>query len=78
MTDAGVILELLLMLALPAAPIAVGAMLRRKFSPPADGSAPLTAGGKAARFAGTLLLWLGVAGAVFMAAMALHFKGKLL
>lgn len=81
MTDFGIILETILLLALPFVPIAVGVLLRRKFSPApaAEGAepVPLTAAQKAGRLAGTILLWGGVAGILFMIIVALNFKGIL-
>lgn len=81
MTDLSAILELLLLLGLPFVPIAVGVMLRRKFSPAAGAEgtepAPQTGAQKAGRLLGTLLLWGGAAGILFMIIVALNFKGVL-
>lgn len=81
MNDLNAILELILLLGVPFVPIAVGVMLRRKFSPaPAEEGAqpaPLTGAQKAGRLLGTLLLWGGAAGVLFMIIVALNFKGLL-
>lgn len=81
MSDLSAILELILMLGIPFVPIAAGVLLRRKFSPapPSEGAepAPLTGAQKAGRLAGTLLLWGGVAGILFMIIVALNYKGFL-
>lgn len=76
MTDLTYILETLLLLAVPFVPVAIGAILRKKF--PAEPPAPPTGAQKLARLAGNLLFWGGLAGILFMLAMVLHFKGKFL
>lgn len=81
MTDLNYILETLLLLALPFVPVAIGALLRRKFAAPkpAEGTvpAPRTAAQKTGRLAGNVLFWGGIAGIVFMVIVVLNFKGKL-
>lgn len=81
MTDLGVILETALMLASPFIPIAIGAMLRRKFRPAAaaEGAAPSprTAAQKLGRLAGNILFWGGILGILFMIVVVLNFKGKI-
>ena len=81
MNDLSAILEILLLLGIPFVPIAVGVLLRRKFSPAlgAEGAAPapMTGAQKAGRLAGTLLLWAGVAGILFTIIVALNYKGIL-
>lgn len=75
MTDLTYLLETLLLLAIPLAPVALGVMLRRKFPPP--GEEPVPAARKLGRLAGNILLWGGVAGILFMIVVALNFKGKI-
>ena len=77
MTDLNYILETLLLLAAPLAPVAAGVILRRRFAAAAEGALPPTAAHKAGRLAGNILFWGGIAGILFMIAMVLHFKGKL-
>ncbi|MDA8244791.1 MAG: hypothetical protein M0025_11835 [Elusimicrobia bacterium] len=81
MSDLSALLELVLLLGIPFVPVAAGVLLRRKFSPaPAEEGrepAPLTPGQKAGRLAGTILLWGGILGILFMIIVALNFKGKL-
>ncbi len=73
MTDLKYLLEAILLLAIPVAPVAVGAYLRVRF--PA-GAPEATGRQKAARLAGNILFWGGLAAVLFVLAMALHFKGK--
>ncbi len=80
MTDLSVILETLLLLGIPFVPVALGVILRRKFSPtPAEGGEPppRTGAQKAGRLIGNILFWGGIAGILFMIAVALNFKGRL-
>ena len=77
MTDLGVILELALMVCAPAAPIAVGVLLRRKFAPQAAEGGEPRGGSKGGRLAGTLLVWAGVIGYLLMGLFALNFKGRI-
>ncbi|OIO03827.1 MAG: hypothetical protein COX65_08650 [Elusimicrobia bacterium CG_4_10_14_0_2_um_filter_56_8] len=81
MNDLSVIIELILLLALPFVPIAVGVILRRKFSPApaAEGAEPVprTGAQKAGRLAGNILFWGGILGILFMIVVALNFKGYL-
>lgn len=73
MTDLSFILETILLLALPFAPVAVGVLLRRKF----PGTETMTGAQKAGRWAGNILLWGGIAGILFMVIVVLNFKGKI-
>lgn len=81
MTDFSVILETILLLGLPFVPIAVGVLLRRKFTPaPAQEGAepaPMTGAQKAGRLAGNILLWGGIIGILFMIVVVLNFKGRI-
>ena len=81
MNDLSVIIELILLLALPFVPIAVGVILRRKFSPavPADReAAPLQgAGRRTGRFIGTFLLWSGILSLIFCGVVLLNYLGVL-
>ena len=81
MTDLNFALETFLLLAAPFVPIAVGVLLRRKFSPApsAEGAEParLTGAQKMGRLAGNILFWGGIAGILFMILLVLHFKGML-
>lgn len=81
MTDFRFILETLLLLASPFIPIAIGAMLRRKFRPAplAEGAAPepRTGAQKLGLLAGNVLFWGGILGILFMIVVVLNFKGKL-
>lgn len=72
MTDLKYLLELILILAIPVAPVAIGAYLRARFPVTPDAARPQ----KMWRLAGNILLWGGLAVALFMVLMALHFKGK--
>ena len=74
MTDLSVILETILLLALPFVPVAAGVLLRRKFQP---GAEPQTGARKAGRLAGDILLWGGIAGILFMIIVVFNFKGKI-
>lgn len=74
MTDLNVILETMLLLAIPFVPVAVGVLLRRKFKP---GAEPMTGARKAGRWAGNILLWGGILGILFMVIVLLNFKGKI-
>ncbi len=74
MTDLNVLLETILLLAVPFVPVAIGVMLRRKFKP---GAEPRTGAQKAGRWAGNILLWGGIAGILFMVIVLLNFKGKI-
>ena len=74
MTDLNVLLETILLLAIPFVPVAVGVLLRRKFKP---GTAPLSGTQKAGRLVGNILLWGGIAGILFMVIVLLNFKGKI-
>lgn len=75
MTDFSYLLETILLLAVPFVPVALGAILRKKF--PAAPETPPTGAQKAGRVAGNLLFWGGIAGILFMLVLFLHFKGKL-
>lgn len=80
MTDFKHILETLLLLGLPLAPVAAGYILRRKFSPAAaEGAAPvpMTTAQKAGRLAGNILFWGGIAGILFMVIVVLNFTGRI-
>lgn len=77
MSDLSVILEMILILCLPAIPIAVGVLLRRKFAPQATEGGEPQGGSKGGRLAGTLLVWAGVIGYALMGIFALNFKGKI-
>lgn len=81
MTDLGYLLEAILLLALPFVPIAVGVLLRRKFSmAPAAGGAEapvLTGAQKAGRVIGAILIGIGAAAILFMIVVLLNFKGYL-
>lgn len=72
MTDLKYLLELVLILAVPVAPVAVGAYLRARFPAAPDAARPQ----KLWRLSGTILLCCGLAAAAFMVLLALHFKGK--
>ena len=79
MTDLGYLLEAILLLAVPFVPIAVGVLLRRKFSPPppdegAQAAAP-TGAQKAGRVIGAILIGVGAASILFMLIVLLNFKG---
>lgn len=74
MTDLSVILEIVLLLACPFVPVALGVMLRRKFRP---GAEPMTGAQKAGRWAGNILLWSGIAGLLFIIVVVLNYKGKI-
>jgi len=78
MTDLGYLLEAILLLAVPFVPIAVGVLLRRKFSPaPVEGAeAPAPTGAqKAGRIIGAILIGVGAASILFMLIVLLNFKG---
>jgi len=75
MTDLSYLLETILLLAVPFVPVAIGAMLRKKF--PATPEAPATPAQKAGRLAGNILFWGGIAGLLFVLVLFLHFKGML-
>ncbi|OGS51931.1 MAG: hypothetical protein A3J79_12190 [Elusimicrobia bacterium RIFOXYB2_FULL_62_6] len=79
MTDLRYLLETALLLAVPFVPVVIGVLLRRKFppAPSVEGAAPLTGAQKAGRLAGTILLWGGAAGILFMIVVVLNFKGKI-
>ncbi len=77
MTDFNYILETILLLAVPIVPVAAGVFLRGKFPPPAEGQPPRTGAQKAARLAGNVLFWGGLAGILFMIVVILNFKGKI-
>jgi len=74
MTDLSVLLETILLLALPFVPVAVGVLLRRKFKP---GGEPRTGAQKAGRLFGNILFWGGIAGILFMIIVVFNFKGKI-
>lgn len=67
MTDLNYLIEAMLLLALPLAPVAAGMLLRKKYSQ----------AGKAGRLAGSLLLWGGLSGVLFVIVVLLNFKGKI-
>lgn len=73
MTDLNVLLETILLLAIPFVPVAVGVLLRRKF-PSAEA---MTGAQRVGRWAGNILLWGGIAGILFMVIVLLNFKGKI-
>ena len=74
MSDAKVLIEAILLLAIPFVPVGAGYALRRKFR---AGDEPQTFAQKAARLAGSFLFWGGIAGVLFMIVVALNFKGKI-
>ena len=74
MTDFKYLLETALLLASPFVPVAIGAMLRKKF--PAAEPAP-TGARKTARLAGNILFWGGLLGILFMIVVVFNFKGKI-
>ena len=75
MTDFNYILETILLLAAPLVPVILGVLLRRRFAP-AEG-AQQTPARKAGRLAGSILLWGGILGILFMVVVVLNFKGKI-
>ena len=74
MNDLSAILETVLLLAIPFVPVAVGALLRRRFKPGADSQ---TGAQRFGRLAGDILFWAGIAGILFMIVVVLNFKGKI-
>ena len=80
-TDAYYMIETLLLCAIPFALMAAGILLRRKFSPAVPGggeAAPQRTGGnRAARFAGTFLLWSGILSLIFCGIVLLNYLGVL-
>ena len=76
MTDLKYILETLLLLAIPVAPVAAGLVLRRKFAA-AESAPPMTGAHKAGRLAGNILFWGGLAGILFMIIVLLNFQGRI-
>ncbi len=77
MTDFKYILETMLLLGLPLAPVAAGYILRKKFAAPKETGAAIPPGRKAGRFAGNILFWGGILGVLFMIAVLLNFNGKI-
>jgi hypothetical protein len=74
MTDLSVILELLLLLAVPFMPVAAGILLRRKFPLP-DGGAEPGRGVKAWRLTGNILFWCGILAIILELVFILNYKG---
>lgn len=78
-TDIYYLIEMLFLVGLPFALIAVGIILRKKFKPVLQTEAGIpverTAGQKTGRIFGNILLWAGILSVFFCGIVVLNFMG---